>query len=73
MAWRFGHASWRDISSWTIPVTLLMGLGLVLPVPLGWLFGIVALGWVAAFVFWDAAADWWYRTVLRRPRRLPLE
>lgn len=73
MAWRFLHASWRDIASWTIPVTLLAGLGLALPVPLRWLFGIVVVGWMVAFVFWDAAADWWYRAVLRRPSGLRMK
>lgn len=67
MAWRFLHASWRDIASWTVPVTLLAGLGLIVPVPLGWLFGVVAVGWTVAFVFWGGGGDWWYRAVLRRP------
>ncbi len=67
LIWRFDGIPWRHILSWTTPLTgLVLVAYLILP---GFVpriaAGIVAIAWLATFIFWQPPARWWYRLVLR--------
>jgi hypothetical protein len=65
--WRADGIAWLDTASWTIPLSIWVFIAWVSFSDVPYLVaGLVATGWVAAFIFWLPPVRWWYRWVLRK-------
>jgi hypothetical protein len=69
LIWRYSAVPWRDIASWTVPLTIwVLVAPMVVAATVRWLFvATPATIWLAVFVFWLPPVRWWYRVVLRKP------
>ena len=66
--WRALGIPWRDIASWTIPLTVWMAASAVAPpVPWGFLVWVAGSLWFSLFLVGTPLTPWWYRSVLRKP------
>lgn len=68
LVWRADSLPWRDIASWTIPLTAWIAVAwFALSSEVAYLAaGAVAIVWLASFIFWLVPVRWWYRWVLRK-------
>jgi len=69
LSWRFEAVPWRDIASWTLPLTVWVAIVVIVdPTPLvGALGFMIGGGWLGLFACWSPFAQWWYRAALRKP------
>jgi hypothetical protein len=69
LTWRYSAVPWREIASWTLPLTAWMvGLVYYMPARIPAIAAfLLACVWFALFVSWSPLVGWWYRSVLRKP------
>jgi hypothetical protein len=65
--WRGDGVAWLDTASWTVPLIVWVVVAWFTFSEVPYLIaGVVAMAWLASFIFWLPPVRWWYRLVLRK-------